>query len=208
MQYRRLLYVLCVDSVLYVWIHAQQPCPKIGMLPDQNIGIPAHSNKERINTTADRGHEDPAHLQPNQEGERHDDGSEGSALVVGRIGEVEVKIGQECAEIGNEDTAHGQDWPDQTVVDQNIDTPIFHHLPCVFGSGDVGFPIERNVAKCVSIDESDCPIEQANETAKTAEHDSPDYVAVLCTLALSDAARLAQHIDDCHDERAETDTAK
>ena len=64
------------------------------------------------------------------------------------------------------------------------------------------------MAEGVPVDESDGPIEEANNTTKAAEHDGANYVAVLGTLLLRDAACLAKHVDDCDDERSEGDAAK
>ena len=52
------------------------------------------------------------------------------------------------------------------------------------------------MAESVSIDESDCLIEQANEAAETTEH-GLNYIAVLGTLMLSNASSLTEHVDGC-----------
>ena len=71
--------------------------------------IPRHSNKQGINPTTNRSKDDTADLQADQEGKGEDDGGEGAVGVVGRVGELEVEVGEEGAEVGCRCRGHGED---------------------------------------------------------------------------------------------------
>lgn len=48
---------------------------------------------------------------------------------------------------------HGEDWPNQAVVDQGIDAAIFHHLPRILCRRNVCFAIQSNMREGITIDE-------------------------------------------------------
>ena len=113
--------------LLHLRINLHHPLIQIRMIPHQNLGIPRARHEDRVHPAANRRHEDLAHLQPDQEGKRHDDGRELAAFVVLGFGEFEVEEGEEGAEIGDKGAAHGKDRADQAVVDESVDAAVLHH---------------------------------------------------------------------------------
>lgn len=97
------------------------------MIPHQNIRIPRARHEDRIHSAANRRHEDLAHLQSDQERKRHDNGREGAAFVVCRFRKFQIEEGKEGTQVGDEGGAHGEDGPDEAVVDEGIDTAVLHH---------------------------------------------------------------------------------
>lgn len=115
---------------LYMRINVNQPLPQIGKLLDQYLRIERHSYKECSHAALDRHQEDVSDLEADEEGEGHDDGCEGVAVVVSGLGEGDVEVGEEGAKVGYEDGAHSKDWVDEAFVDEGIDAAVFHHCPC------------------------------------------------------------------------------
>ena len=143
-----------MNHLLYLRINPDHPLIKFRMIPHQNIRIPRRRDKQGINATPDGRHEYLADLQANQKRKRHDNGREGAAVVVARGGEAQVEVGKEGAEVGDEGGTHGEDGGDEAVVDEGVDAAVFHHSPGVFGGGDVGFTVKRDVGEGVAVDES------------------------------------------------------
>ena len=52
------------------------------------------------------------------------------------------------------------------------------------------------------------PVNQSNDTSEAAKGDGGGHVSSLSLLLLGYAARLAHHVDESHNQRSETDTAK
>lgn len=114
---------------LHMRVNLHQPLPQIGKLLNQYLRIERHGDKERSHTTLDRHQEDIGDLEADKEGEGHNYGGEGVAVVVGGLGEGDVEIGEERANVGNEDGAHGEDGINETFVDESINTTVLHHCP-------------------------------------------------------------------------------
>lgn len=91
-----------MNHLLYLRINLDHPRVKIRMIPHQHVRIPRRGDEQRVYTATYWRHEDLADLQPDEEGEGHDDGGEGAAVIVGRFGEFEVEVGEEGAEVGYE----------------------------------------------------------------------------------------------------------
>ena len=140
--------------LLYFRICAHHPAVDICMVAHQYLWIPRRSHKNRINTAANRRHEDLADLQTDQECKRHDHRRVGAASVVGWVCELQVKVRKESTEVTNECRAHGQDRSDQAIIDQGVDSAVFHHGPGVFSCRDVGFAVESYVRESIAVDES------------------------------------------------------
>ena len=187
-------------------IHPHQLLIQIRMFQHQHLRIPRHRHKQRIDPRPNRRHEYLADLQPDQERKRHDNRREHAAvLVVCGFREFEVQVREERGEVADEEGAHGQDGTGQAVVDERVDAAVFHHLPRVLRGGDVRLAVERDMGEGVAVDERDGPVEEADEAAEHAEHDAADEVALRGFVLLSDAAGLAEHVDDGDDQGAEGD---
>lgn len=79
---------------------------EIRMIPDHDLWIPAHGDKDRIHAARDGSEEDLADLQANDERKGHNDWCKLAALIVSRVCKFEVQIGQQCTEIRDEHGAH------------------------------------------------------------------------------------------------------
>ena len=91
---------------LHMRINLHQPIPQIGKLLDQDLRIERHGNEEGSNAALDWHEKDIGDLEADEEGEGHDDGREGVAVVVGGLGEGDVEVGQKAADVCDEDGAH------------------------------------------------------------------------------------------------------
>lgn len=98
----------------------------------------------------------------------------------------------------------GQD----TYVDESIDTAVLDHFPSVLGGRDVGLAVEGNVRESVAVEQGDGPVKEADETAKDAEEDVADHVAVGSSLRTCNGAHVAQEVDDGDDQTAKADGTK
>lgn len=114
---------------LHMRINLHHPLIQIREIPHQHLRIESHSHKQRRDTTLDWHQEDISDLETDEESKGHDDHREGVVGVVGRLGEVHVKVGEQGAEVGDEDGAHGEDGVDEALVDEGVDAAVFHHVP-------------------------------------------------------------------------------
>ncbi len=114
---------------LHVRIHLHQSIPQVRELLDQNLRVKRHGHEERSNTTLDWNQEDIGNLETDQESEGHDDRCEGIAFIVVWLGEGDIEVCKERADVGYEDGTHGEDGVDEAFVDKGIDTAVFHHCP-------------------------------------------------------------------------------
>lgn len=64
---------------------------QVRVVGDHDLGVPCHSDKDGINTTAEWRGEDVADLQANEKGKGADDHGEASGRVVRGFREFEVK---------------------------------------------------------------------------------------------------------------------
>lgn len=124
------------------------------MISHQHIRIPSRRHKNSIHPTPNRRHKDPTNLQPYQKRKRHDHRRKLPSLIVPRFCELQVEVGEEGAEVGDERGAHSKDGPDEAIIDKSINAAVFHHGPGVFCGGDVGFAVEGDVGEGVAVDES------------------------------------------------------
>lgn len=116
-----------MNHLLDLGINLHHARIEIGMIPHQHIRIPRRRNKYGVDAAADGGQEDLTDLQADEEGKGHDDGREGASGVVFRLGELQVEVGEEGAEVGHECGTHGQDGTNQAIVDERVDAAVFHH---------------------------------------------------------------------------------
>ena len=194
--------------MLHSGINLNQFVPELRMLRGSNLGIPPHRHEDSLDTASNGCDKDLTHLQSNQEGECHDNRRECSSVVVGRVREFEIQVSKKSAQITHEQTAHGEHRPDQAVVDESVDSAILHHLPGIFGSLEVRLAVESDVTECVSVDELNCPVQDAEKTLQTAEHASTDHVALRGLLRLGNTAGLTKHVDNGNDQAAQGNGSK
>lgn len=206
---------------LHLRINLDHPRPKIRVIPHQHLGIPRARHEDRIHPAANRRQEDLTHLQPDQEGKRHDDGCELAAFIVCRVRELEVEEREQAAEVGDEGAAHGEDRPDEAIVDEGVDAAVFHHTkittsahidfprvsrpresfhlrPRILSSRDIRLPIQRNMTEGISIDELYRPIQQPNYTPQAAKRQCRHGIPILSLLLLRDTHSLSNHINYGH----------
>ena len=81
-------------------------------------------------------------------------------------------------------------------------------LPSILRSSDVALSVKRDVAECVSVQELDSPVEDANQTAQDAKQNRPHHVAITGSIALSGRAELTKSLDDSYKQTSKTDTAE
>jgi len=72
-----------------------------------------HSGENRGDTRLDRHQEHICDLKSDKERECHHDRGERITSVVERVGELQVEVGKESAEIADEDGTHGEDGINQ-----------------------------------------------------------------------------------------------
>lgn len=197
-----------MNGLLHLRVHMNYLVVQVRMIPDHDLRIPPHRDKDRVHPAPDRREEYLADLQPDQKRERHDDGGEVPGRVVRRPRELQVQIREQRAEIRDEDGSHGQYGPDQTVVDEGVDSAILHHRPGVPGRGDVGLAVQRDVAERVAVDEGYQPVQERDEAPQDRGRDAADDVAFLELLPLHHRERLTQHVDDRDDQATEADAAE
>lgn len=218
-------------------VHGDQPIVKLPMLPGQHVRIPRHAHEQRLDATAQRRQENLTDLQANEEGEGHDDAREFAAGVVGRVREFEVEEGEQAAEECHEGGTHGEHGADQTVIDEGVDAPAVQEGEGVLGGGNVGLAEEGDVDEGIAVDESvklrrlddsnaegqeklesagtsirghllDKPIDNTDDTSQNAIRYASAQISLLSFLRLSDAHSLPDHVDQRHNQRSKTDTAK
>ena len=197
-----------MNTLLDLRIHSYHPRIQIRMLRHQHLRIPRCGYKHGITPAPNGCHEDLAHLQADQKRKRHHHGCVTARAVVRRLGELQIQIRQQRAEIRDKRTPHRQNRPDQAVVHQRVDPAVLHHLPRILRGGDVRFAVERDVREGVAIDELHRPVEEGDDALEAAEREGGDDVALLRFLLLCNGDALPDHVDECDDERAERNTAE
>ena len=212
-------------------IHFNHILIQLRVLAHHDLRIPRGSHENGLDTALQRCSEAVGDLQTDEKSVCDDDGSESAIGVVGRVGEDEVEVGEavdwekivsfvvilkgrgqrrnlQCADVGYEGRAHGEDGTGQTLVDQGVHSTVFNHGPCGFRALDVALAVQRHVAEGVAVDELHGPFEDANETAENAEADLANEVSIAGCLVAGHGAELAQELDDGHNEGSEGDAAK
>lgn len=91
------------------------------MITHHDLGIPCHGYKDGIDTRAKRCCVNVADLQADQEGKGNNNNGILALGIIGRISELEIKVGQECSYIAYQHGAGGKHRPYQTFVDKGID---------------------------------------------------------------------------------------
>jgi hypothetical protein len=109
----------------------------------------------------------------------------------------------QCAEVRDSGCSHGQDWTNETLVDQRIDTTVLDELPSVLCALEVVLAVQRHVAEGIAVDELNSPIEQANDALQEAKGNAAAHVASLGLLLLRNRAQLANAVDDGDQETAQ-----
>lgn len=118
-----------VNSLLNVRVDCDHALVQIREILHQHLCIKGHGDEKGGHTTLDRDEEDVGNLETDEEGKCHDDSGKGVARVVLRLGEGDVEVGEERAEVGNGNGTHGEDGVDEAFVDECVDTSVLHKLP-------------------------------------------------------------------------------
>ena len=121
---------LCVDCLLHMRINLNHVSVQIRMITNHDLGVPSSGNEDSVDTATKRSGEDVADLQTDDEGEGYHDGRIPPRLVICRLSEDQVQVGQEGAGIGDEGGSHAEDGADEAFVDEGIDATIFDHSRC------------------------------------------------------------------------------
>jgi hypothetical protein len=116
-----------MNSLLDVRVDRDHPMVKVRVLPHQDLGVPRHRDENCVDTAGKWGRENIANLQSDQERESDHHRSVGSVRVVGWRREDKVEVREKRTGVGDECGAHRQNWSDQALVDQCVDTAIFDH---------------------------------------------------------------------------------
>jgi hypothetical protein len=83
-----------VDCLLHLRVHPDHVLIQLRVLAHHDFGIPRGCDKDGLDTTLQRRGEAVGHLQANEEGVCHHDGSEFAIAVVCWVGEDKVKVGE------------------------------------------------------------------------------------------------------------------
>lgn len=82
------------------------------MLSIQHHGIPAHRDKEGIDSAGYGRREDVGDLEGDKEGKGQDNGGVSAVAVVRRVGEEHVEVGKESASVRDGEGAEREDRSD------------------------------------------------------------------------------------------------
>lgn len=96
-----------MDCLLHARVQLHELVVDFRVVVNHDLRIPAHRHEDGLDTTANRRHEDLAHLQADHESKGHNDSGKVAVGVVGRLRELQVQVGQQGADVGNEHGAHG-----------------------------------------------------------------------------------------------------
>ncbi|KFY62481.1 hypothetical protein V496_04569 [Pseudogymnoascus sp. VKM F-4515 (FW-2607)] len=187
-------------------VNAHHPIIQIRVLILEHRRIKRHGHKQRRHTTLDGHHKHITDLQPNKKRVRHD--NRVVVRIEHHIAVAQVQVRHQHAHVPDKDGAHRQDGVDEALIDERVNPAVLHHVPRRLGSGDIRLPVQRNVAERILVEELDEPVQQPNEAPQHTEHDLPDHVTLRRRVLLGHIARLAQELDDGHDEGAEADGAE
>ena len=78
--------------------------------------IPTHRNESSIDTARQGRREDIRNLEADKEGEGQDDGSILAVVIVRRVGEIEVEVGEQRTSVSNGKTAEREDGANQAFL--------------------------------------------------------------------------------------------
>ena len=116
-----------MDCLLHLRIYLYHPVIDIGMVAHQHFRIPGHCHKDCVNTTAQRSGEDVADLKANKERKCHNNWCEATIVIVRRLREHHVQVGQQRASKTDEGGAHAENRADQAPIDECVDAAVFDH---------------------------------------------------------------------------------
>jgi hypothetical protein len=80
------------------------------------------------------------------------DGCVVSVIVIRRVRVSEIEVTEKRTRDANGIRAPGEGHSHERVIDQSINSAIFEQSPSVSCRPDVGFPIERDLDVCVTIE--------------------------------------------------------
>ena len=117
------------NDLLDLRVHSAHLLIQLWVIAPHDRGVPASSDKDGFDTAGDGGGEDVCDLEADEEGKGQDDGGVLSIVVVGRVGEVEVEVGQKGTGVCNEEGAEGKNGSNETVlymlvVETKMDTGV------------------------------------------------------------------------------------
>lgn len=106
----------------------------------EDFRVECHSYEECGEAALHRDEEDVADLETEEEGDGHDNRCVATLAVIRWLSDFHVQEGDEGADVGDENRAHGQNGVNDIFVDQSIDAARAEHSPCVlFTSLDTFF---------------------------------------------------------------------
>lgn len=197
-----------MDCLLDSRVNLHQLVINIRVVINHDLRIPSHRHEDGLNATTNGSHEDLADLKTNQESESHNDRGEVTIPVVRGVGELQIEIGQQRTDIGDESRTHSQHRTHQAVLHESINSSIAHHRPSILGCGDICLSVQCDVTERVAIEKRNEPVQQRDDRSQNPNENTADQVTLSSLLSLRDRARLPQHVDERDDQTAETDTAK
>ena len=104
------------NDLLDLRVHSTHLLVQLWVIAPHDRGVPTSGDKDGLDTAGDRGGEDVCDLEADEEGKGQDDGGVLSIVVVGRVGEVEVEVGQKGTGVCNEEGAEGKNRSNETVL--------------------------------------------------------------------------------------------
>lgn len=93
----------------------------------QDLRIPGCTHEQCVNARVDWDHETAGDLHSDEEAVDHDHSGEGTAFVIGWVGDVEVDVGDECTAHSNEHASEGKNWADEAFWDMSAHGDVVSH---------------------------------------------------------------------------------
>lgn len=144
--------------LLHVWVHSDHAGVEIRMLAHECLWVPSGGNEERVDPARQRDGEALRNLQANQERIRDNDRGEVAVGVVRGFREDEVQIREQGAGVSHEGRAHGEDGPDEALVDEGVNSTVFDQTPGGLCGAEVGVAVQGHIAEGVAIYELHRPV--------------------------------------------------
>lgn len=114
---------------------------EVRVVAHHNLWIPSHCDEDSVHAAPNWRQQDLADLQADNEGESHNHCREIPTTVVCRVGELQVQVGEQRTEVGNEDGAHGQHRADEAVLNKSVHSTVLHHRPGVLRRWYIGLSV-------------------------------------------------------------------
>jgi len=108
--------LMVANDLLDLRVHSAHLLVQLWVIAPHDRGVPTSSYKDGFDTAGDGSGENVCDLEADEERKGQDDGGILPIVVVGRVGEVEVEVGQEGTGVCNEEGAEGKDGSDETVL--------------------------------------------------------------------------------------------